>query len=180
MTVRSPHLATVTALIGCFLLLVQASVSAADPPAGAVVAVPVAPAATPVELPGFQPGLWEYKRTLMSDGWAKPQVSTIKKCTDPTTDMREKFADLRKKSCHFEPLKRNNDRYLSSWLCQTPSGAMRFRDVLIAKDLTSYEDLLETRSGQHMTQQRIEARRLGECPGLGVGAPLKSTPKPRG
>ena len=53
------------------------------------------------------------------------------------------------------------------------------RDVLIASDLTSYQDMSETHSAQHVTQQKIEARCLGECPGLGAGTPLPRTPKPR-
>jgi hypothetical protein len=56
---------------------------------------------------------------------------------------------------------------------------MRFRDVLIASDLTSYQDMSETHSVQHVTQQKIEARCLGECPGLGAGTPLPRTAKPR-
>ena len=56
---------------------------------------------------------------------------------------------------------------------------MCFRDVLIASDLTSYQEMSETHSAQHVTQQKIEARRLGECPGLRAGTPLPRTPKPR-
>jgi len=58
---------------------------------------------------------------------AKPQVSTIKKCADPAAEMREKMEDLRKKNCQFTPLRRNEDHYLSSWLCPTASGQLRFR-----------------------------------------------------
>lgn len=60
-----------------------------------------------------------------------------------------------------------------------PTGAMRFREVLIVKDPASYQDASETHSAQHVSQQKIEAERLGECPGLGAGAPLTPTPKPR-
>jgi hypothetical protein len=146
----------------CIVLLSSAAVRAAEPPPAVAAA---APQATAVELPNFQPGLWEYRRTLVRGDTAKPQVTTIKKCADPAAEMREKIENLRKKNCQFTPLRRNQDHYLSSWTCPTPGGQMRFRDVLIAKDASSYQDVSETRSAQRATQQKIEARRLGECPG---------------
>jgi len=137
-----------------------------------------APRSVGVELPAFRSGLWEYRRTFMSPDTGKPQVATTRKCADPTVEMREKMETLKKKGCQFAPLKRNSDRYISSWVCQTPNGAMRFRDVLLAKDADSYEDLSETHTRQRVMQQRIEAARRGECPGMGSGAPLTPTRKP--
>src|SRR5205807_9210668 len=49
--------------------------------------------------PVFLPGLWEYRRTLVSEQSAKPQVSTVRKCADPGADSREKMAALRKENC---------------------------------------------------------------------------------
>src|SRR5205807_1245029 len=115
---------------------------------------------------------------LLAPDTGKPQVATTRKCADPTVEMREKMETLKKKGCQFAPLKRNSDRYISSWVCQTPNGAMRFRDVLLAKDADSYEDLSETHTRQRVMQQRIEAARRGECPGIGSGAPLTPTRKP--
>ena len=191
MTVRRLHLASPTALVSSLLLFSGApSTRAADPEPAASsetetpAAAPAAPAtparaadAAAVELPSFRPGLWEYRRTLMRSGG--PQVSTTRKCTNPGGEMREKIAELKKKNCQFAPLKRSGEHYISSWVCQTPSGAMRFRDVLTATDDSSYQDVSEAHSAQHVTQQKVEARRLGECPGLGAGAPLPRTPKPR-
>ncbi len=189
MTVRSLHLAS-AALVSTVLLFSGApSTRAADPePLVKSPETPAAATAAPatranaadtaaVELPGFRPGLWEYRRTLMRSGG--PQVSTTRKCTNPGTEMREKMTELKKKNCQFAPLKRSGEHYISSWICQTPSGAMRFRDVLTATDDSSYQDVSEAHSAQHVTQQKIKARRLGECPGLGSGAPLPRTPKPR-
>ena len=175
MPVRSPHLKTITAVGTCFLLLASATVPAADPEPAATAAADTAS----VELPGFRPGLWEYRRTLVSNKSPKPQISTVRKCADPGADIREKMADLKKKNCQFAPLRRNQDHYVSSWICPTPNGPMRFRDVLIVKDPTSYQDVSETHSSQHVTEQKIEATRLGECPGLGTGAPMTPTPKPK-
>jgi Protein of unknown function (DUF3617) len=134
----------------------------ANEPAAAP-APPVTDVTAGPAIPGFQPGLWQYRRTLISVPAGKPQVTIVKKCTSPSADIEQKMAQLRKKSCQFTTVRREHDHYVSSWVCPTPSGAMRFRDVLSAKDATAYEDVSEARLGQHVTQQRIEATRLGDC-----------------
>jgi len=184
MTVGRLHAST-PALLGCLGLLSGLPAGAADPEPAATspATAPAAPAApapaadtAAVELPNFRPGLWEYRRTVLRGG--RPQVSTSRKCADPGADMREKMAQLRKKNCQFAPLRRSKEHYISSWVCQTPTGAMRFRDVLTATDDSSYEDMSETHTTEHISQQKLEARRLGECPGLGAGAPLTPTKPP--
>jgi hypothetical protein len=109
---------------------------------------------------------------------ASPQVSVVKKCGDPGADMREKMESLKKRNCQFAPLKKSGERYISSWFCQTPTGALRFRDVLTAKGTDDYEVVSEIHSPQRVTQQTIEATRIGECPGIGSGAPLTPSRKP--
>ena len=183
MPVRSPRRKTLNVAAVLLLLAPGAALCAAgaDPAHGAPeTPAPASPAprSAGVELPAFRSGLWEYRRTFMSPDTGKPQVATTRKCADPTVEMREKMETLKKKGCQFAPLKRNSDRYISSWVCQTPTGAMRFRDVLLAKDADSYEDLSETHTRQRVMQQRIEAARRGECPGMGSGAPLTPTRKP--
>ena len=185
MRVPSPRRKTLNVAAVLLLLAPGAALCSAgpQPPPGAPeTAAPAATAPAPrsagVELPAFRSGLWEYRRTFMSPETGKPQVATTRKCADPTVEMREKMETLKKKGCQFAPLKRNSDRYISSWVCQTPTGAMRFRDVLLAKDADSYEDLSETHTRQRVMQQRIEAARRGECPGMGSGAPLTPTRKP--
>ena len=177
MSVRNLQLTSMIAVGTCLLVAMTCTpVRAVNPPPARA---PAADSQTSTaELPRFQAGLWEYRRTLVRGDKTKPQVTTVKKCADPAAEMREKMEALRKKSCQFTPLRRNQDHYVSSWLCPAPGGPVRFRDVLIASDLTSYQDVSEAHSAQHVTQQKIEARRLGECPGLGSGAPLRRTPKP--
>jgi len=181
MPVRSPRRKALNLAAVLLLLAPDAALCAAgaDPAHGAPeTPAPASTAPAPVELPTFRSGLWEYRRTFISPETGKPQVATTRKCAAPTVEMREKMEALKKKGCQFAPLKRNNDHYISSWVCQTPTGAIRFRDVLLAKDADSYEDLSETHTRQRVMQQRIEAARRGECPGMGSGAPLTPTRKP--
>jgi hypothetical protein len=192
MSARISHFRPPTIVVASVLLLHGAALRAAEhnptasapetPTPAALTPVPAAPAQQPpaVELPTFQFGLWEYRRTTLRADTAKPQVATIKKCADPGADMREKMENLKQKGCQFAPLKRSGDHYVSSWTCQTASGAMRFRDVLTVKNANSYQDMSETHTTQRVSQQKLEATRLGDCPGMGVGAPLTPTPNPPG
>ena len=192
MKARRPRLASLaSALAGCCLLWSVATpadpeaAGLAKPAAEAAAADKSAPPTPPrpsanadAELPAFQPGLWEYRRTLVNGRSPQPQVSTTRKCSNPTADIRDKMEQLRKKNCQFAPLKHINDHYISSWVCHTPTGVMRFRDVLTVKDPASYQDVSETHSTQHVSQQKIEAVRLGECPGPGAAASRPPARKP--
>jgi len=129
----------------------------------ATAAGPEALATEAVTLPEFQPGMWQYRRTVITGPGGKPQITVVKKCTSPSTEIEQKMAQLRQKNCLFTPLRHEKGRYSSSWVCPTPSGPMRFRDVLSATDATAYEDSSEARLGAQVSQQRIEATRLGDC-----------------
>jgi len=82
----------------------------------------------------------EYRRTLVRAIQAsrKPRPSGNAPIPVPTS---RKDGAAQKKNCQFAPMRRNKDRYVSSWTCPTVSGPMRFRDVLIAKDATGYQDV---------------------------------------
>jgi hypothetical protein len=122
-------------------------------------------------LPVFQAGLWQYRRTVMKDDSRAPQVSMLRKCADPSAEIRTKMAQLERRSCQFAPLSHRHGRYFSSWVCPTPLGPTRFRAVLIVRGAGSYTDLSEIRTTEHVARQRIEATRIGECPERGTLTP---------
>jgi hypothetical protein len=150
----------------CWLIALGTAATAAEPEPPSSAAQ-----ATATELPTFKPGLWEYRRTVVSGQSAKPQVSTVRKCIDPTADIRNKMSMLKTRNCEFTPLSKKQDHYLSSWTCPTPNGPMRFRDVLIVKDPTAYEDTSEVHTAHNVTRQKIEATRVGECSRGGTISP---------
>jgi hypothetical protein len=102
----------------------------------------------------------------------------LKKCADPSTEIREKMAQLGHKGCQFAPLARRRGRYLSSWVCPTPLGPTRFRAVLIVRGAGGYTDLSEIRTREQVARQRIEATRIGECPESGTVTPSTPNPSP--
>ena len=188
---RTPRLQLLDTVAVAAVLLLRGGAAAADEPHTVQSAAPlVAPAAAPapdeshppsavgpVELPTLRSGLWEYRRTFMPANTSEPQVATIRKCGDPGADMREKTDRLKAKGCEFLPLKHQGERYISSWTCKTPEGPLRFRDVLVVTDANRYVVESESHSPEHVSRQKIDAVRVGECPGVGVSAPMTPTPK---
>ena len=177
MSLRSAVFGTLTT-VGCTLLW------SLGPPARAITepphspqARPATPSAAAVELPFFEPGLWEYRRTVVKDGSPSPQTSMLRKCADPSTEIREKMAELRKRSCRFAPLQHRLHRYNSSWICPTPLGPTRFHAVLIVRGTAGYTDLSEMRTSEHVTRQRIEAARIGACPANGSEKQFHPSPQ---
>jgi hypothetical protein len=156
---RRIYKCTLVAAAVAALLLEHYAAPAADPQPGSA-----PPAWAGMGLPSFQPGLWQYRRALFNPGSDKPQVTEITKCTDPTSDIRRKMESLADKSCQFSPPRHVQDQYVSTWICQTPNGPVRFHDVLTASDTTSYVDVSEAQLAQRITRSRLEAHRLSDCP----------------
>ena len=126
---------------------------------------PVNPAPTvSTELPVLQPGLWQYERTVVTVADPKPQKSSLKKCSDPTTEMKNKLYELKQKGCQFSPVMTRGNQFLSTWRCPVASGPLVDRNVLTVTDTTSYQDDNEVRSGEHSSRSTVRAKRLGECP----------------
>jgi hypothetical protein len=116
------------------------------------------------DLPAFQPGLWEYQRTVMTAAESRPQHSSIKKCSDPSQEIKEKLAQLQHKGCQFSPVTVRGNQYLSTWRCPASSGQLVDRNVVTVISYTSYQDDNEVRSGEHVSHSTVMARRVGECP----------------
>jgi hypothetical protein len=163
---------TAVAMI-CSLLLPSVDVRADEPQPAPT---PALGAVTP--LPSFQPGLWEYRRTMFDQGSNKPQLSTVTKCSDPTSDIRQKMESLKGKSCQFTSTRHIQDHYVSNWICQTGNGPVRFHDVLTAKDAATYVDVSEAQLSQRVTRSRLEAVRLGDCPSSKAGVLDHPSAKP--
>ena len=158
MPVSSARFRTLTILGGCAVMFLGQSARGADPP------VP-APAGSAADLPDFQPGLWEYRRLALTSDSPRPRFDTLRKCADPSAEIRSKKAQLESRGCQFAPVVRRDGRYVSSWTCPTPEGPVTYRHMLIVTDRTSYAAISEIRLGrQRMMHQKMQARRLGECP----------------
>jgi hypothetical protein len=176
MSLRSAVFGTLTTVGGCLLPALGHPAHANTEPPRSTHDKP-ATATAAVELPFFEPGLWEYRRTVVKDDSPGRQISMLRKCADPSTEIRQKMAELGKRSCRFAPLAHRQHRYISRWTCPTPLGPTRFRAVLIVRSPKGYTDLSEMRTTEHVARQRIEAARIGECPASGSGRQFRPNPQ---
>jgi hypothetical protein len=135
---------------------------------GALLATPLWSAPGTSDLPAFQPGLWEYQRTVTTAANPRPQHSSLKKCSDPSREIQQKLADLQHKGCQFSPVTVRGNQYLSTWRCPASSGQLVDRNVVTVISFTSYQDDNEVRSGEHVSRSTVIARRVGECPDQGA------------
>jgi hypothetical protein len=177
MPLRSAVFGTLTTVGCCLLAPVGHPAHANTEPPRSTHHKPATKAAAAVELPFFEPGLWEYRRTVVKDDSPGPQVSMLRKCADPSAEIRRKIAELGKRSCRFAPLAHRLHRYISSWTCPTPLGPTRFRAVLTVRGTAGYTDLSEMRTTEHVARQRIEAARIGECPASGHDRQFRPNPQ---
>lgn len=134
-------------------------------------------------LPQFRPGMWEYRRTRINSGGAKPQTATVRKCGDPTAEFKRKLAELQGRGCVFKPLRQDGPRYEASWSCSAPDGGvLAMRDIITVLSDTSYRNESEAFVSHEATHSTIVAIRLGDCgangrPDPGVRGPSN---RPRG
>ncbi len=157
-------------------IAVLSRAGAADVPAPTVQSPSPAAAASQAqpaaegELPAFQPGLWEYQRSLVSAAHDTPRQATIKKCSDPSEEMRKKRLELKQKGCRFSPTVHTGNSYSASWTCPAHGGVVAMSQVITVTSDSSYEDANEARFEDQVMRTRIVATRVGACPLL-PGAP---------
>jgi hypothetical protein len=134
-------------------------------------ATPASQPAKTAEVPAFQPGLWEYQRTVLSTADARPQTSSVRKCSDPTSEIRQKLDELQHKGCQFSRLPSRGGHYQSTWVCPSSSGPLVVRDTVTVNSANSYQDDNQIKAGPRVTHSTLVANRLGDCPTSATGLP---------
>jgi hypothetical protein len=157
------------AFLGMALLLAQ--VAGALPGAGETppATAPALQPATGAGLPTFQPGLWEYQRTVLNMGDVHPQKSSVTKCSDPTGEIRQKLDELKHKGCQFSRPPSRGNHYQSIWKCPSRSGLLVVRDSVTVNSSSSYQADNQIKAGGRITHSTIVATRLGDCPDSKTG-----------
>jgi hypothetical protein len=121
------------------------------------------------ELPAFQPGLWEYQRTVLNLGDVHPQKSSLRKCSDPTSEIRLKLDELKHKGCQFSRTLSRGSHYQSTWRCPSSSGPLVVRDTMTVNSASSYQDDNQIKAAGRITHSIIVATRVGDCPASQTG-----------
>src|SRR5579862_2347402 len=145
---------------------------AADPPASRQPPTAAAPApSTPLglppgavmvlkEMPAFQSGLWEFRRTVEGAATAAAQPDAVRKCSDPINDIRRKMTEMMGKGCRLTGMTHNGNRYHSSWSCMVEDGSVAVSNLIIADTTTAYQDVNESRYGKKTTRSVVDATRV--------------------
>jgi len=190
---------------GCFLARLLAVIAlplvapafAADPPLAGAPPAPTARAAgdaappqsgAEADVPALQPGMWQYERTVTSRNRtppgqpslapSKPVQTKVSKCANPTEEMRNKIAELKKKGCRFLPTVHTGNTYRASWACPTHGGVLALAQVLTVENDRGYEDDSEARFEEQVTRTKIVATRVGDCPLLPAVPTQRHRPPP--
>lgn len=115
-------------------------------------------------LPPLRPGMWEYQRTQGAGAGGKARSMTLRKCSNPNADFKQKLAQLKQKGCVFSPFEQSGQRYEASWRCPAPDGSIvAMHDVITVTSDTSYRTESDARGAHQATHSTIVATRQGDC-----------------
>lgn len=116
------------------------------------------------ELPVLAPGMWEFKRTVESQGaGGKPMNVENRKCTDPTAEMRKSNDMLAKQGCTFTPVSKSGATYTFSSDCRIQGVRYQSRSVITVESASAYRvDVTSSGSGPS-TKEVLVAKRTGDC-----------------
>jgi len=120
-------------------------------------------AASDNEFPTFQPGLWSFTSTVNLKGANKPQVRTVRKCTNPTADIKKKWDMLASQSCKFSPMTHDGNRYSYGSFCEKNGLILQSKSSIIVESSSAYRVETDSRTNNQAQKEIIEAKRLGEC-----------------
>jgi len=116
------------------------------------------------DLPALRTGLWEFSRTIETpDTPGKPQIIKMKKCTNPSDDMKKQNEKLAKSGCKFSAVTRSGNTYTYSAVCKLKVISGTSKSVLTAESDSAYMIRIESDFGGEQTRELLRARRVGDC-----------------
>lgn len=102
--------------------------------------------------------MWQYQRTTMVAGArGKPANATVRKCSDPNKEIRDKLAQMKEEGCQFTPMSREGSHYRSTFMCPVKGGSLTMSEVITVKGDSSYQEAHESRYGKQVTHTTIVA-----------------------
>lgn len=118
--------------------------------------------ATAADWPAFEPGQWQFDRT-MTVGASAPKTISSTRCTDPTADQKRQRESLGKAGCQFTPLQRSGDTYRYSATCRMGRMTSTSDSVLEVKSPRAYTLTVDSVTDGEESHEVLTARRLGDC-----------------
>jgi len=128
------------------------------------------------ELPAFQPGLWSFTLTVHAPGAVRPVVQGIRRCANPSDDIRRKWRALADQTCKFTPVKRDGNHYAYSSQCQKESVRLSMKALIVVTSDQEYRVETESQTNNQVRKESLVAKREGDCAKSGGHLPV---PQPR-
>lgn len=128
------------------------------------------------DLPTFQPGLWTFTINVVTPGSALPHMQTMRRCANPSEDVRKKWQALAVETCKFSPVSHSGNRYSYSSTCQKEGMQLSLKATITVESDQAYRVDTESRTNNQVRKEVLVAKRDGDCPASGGHMPI---PKPR-
>jgi hypothetical protein len=126
------------------------------------------PAAASPDLPTFRPGLWQFDRTLESDGQVNDRRITSgtliqpreQRCVDPTQAIKALPASFPFANCRSSGLHNTESELVVTKSC---GPGDEVRTVIKVESDSAYTEVTEGTIGAQRSREAIVARRIGDC-----------------
>ncbi len=115
------------------------------------------------DLPAFKPGMWNYSMNIETPGSMQPHTQSVRRCSDPTAEIRKKWQALAVETCKFSPIKRDGNRYSYTSSCQKNGMELSLRAVITMESDAAYRVDTESKTNSQVRRESLVAKREGDC-----------------
>jgi hypothetical protein len=140
--------------------------------AAAVALLAATPACFAYDGPTLRSGLWQFERTLETDGKPTNRLQTsgllidrqMTRCVNPTNALKaqfiKKFMPLGIGTCNIKDSRKTDDGYVFRKIC---GGAAPVKTEIDVESDSAYTEIHEGKIGKIPTKDTVAARRVGDC-----------------
>jgi hypothetical protein len=158
---RTVRCRTMVAAVACLALATATAAVAA-------IAAAATAAAAARDLPTFRAGLWQFDRTLESDGDVNDRRITSgtsiqpreQRCVDPTAAMKSLSVTFPFASCRSSNVQNNDSELVVTKKCGPGDDV---KTVIKVESDSAYTQVTEGMIGAKHSREAIVARRIGDC-----------------
>ena len=118
--------------------------------------------------PTLRPGLWQFERTLETDGKPTDRLETnnlpidpqMTRCVDPTVTLKAEFTPRKVDACGIKDLQKTDDGYTFQRICR---GLSPIKTKINIKGDSAYTVINQGNIGKLSSTEIVVARRVGDC-----------------
>ena len=129
----------------------------------AAAAVGLADTAEGPVVPALRQGLWSYERVAETPGRGMPRPVSVRKCIDPTADMKKNLAELKARGCTVASSGHQGNEYSWSIECSVNGSTVQMSSLVIVESPTAFREEMSSQWRDQSTKSILSAHRLGDC-----------------